>query len=299
MFSMLCWPMTLALSASSSHDGLLIASAALMIAIASRVSTENRPATKLELTAFLIALVGGVTGRPPHIAFAGLLPLLFRRATAGATPLTWRIRLALLSAAVLCVAWIVLVQTYTMSATLLDVADGVEAGPSISGQIAYLKANPGAIPPIVYRTIVVGWKPLITSAIGVLGWLDTLMPSWYYWIATASFVAALVADRPAGLLSPRRIAIVGWASLVAFTVLTYISIYLTWMRVGAPDVLGVQGRYLLAGLPLAAWLLPARRARTSESEGTLGDGAWIAALLFVAITYAVVPSYVIARYYGP
>ena len=28
------------------------------------------------------------------------------------------------------------------------------------------------------------------------------------------------------------------------------------MRVGAPDVLGVQGRYLLAGFPLAAWLLP-------------------------------------------
>ncbi len=299
MFSVLCWPMTLALSASSSHDGLLIASAALMIAIASRVSTENRPATTLELTAFLIALVGGVTGRPPHIAFAGLLPLLFRRSTAGASPLTWRIRLALLSAAMLCVAWIVLVQAYTMSATLRDGPDAVEAGPSISGQIAYLRANPGAMPSIVYRTIVLGWKPLITMAIGVLGWLDTLMPSWYYWLAMASFVAALVADRNLGLLSSRRIALAGWASLVAFTAITYISIYLTWMRVGAPDVLGVQGRYLLAGLPLAAWLLPARRATTTESDGPLGAGAWISVVLFVAITYAVVPSHVIARYYGP
>jgi uncharacterized membrane protein len=297
MFSVLCWPMTLALSASSSHDGLLITSAALMIAIASRVSTENRPATKLELTAFLIALVGGVTGRPPHIAFAGLLPVMFRRSIAGVSPLTWRIRLALLSAAVLCVASIVLVQTSTMSVTL-PLPD-VEGGPSISGQIAFLTANPGAIPSIIYRTIVVGWKPLIVTAIGVLGWLDTLMPSWYYWLATAAFVVAIVADRRIASSTSRHIALAGWASLVAFTAITYISIYLTWMGTGARDVLGVQGRYLLAGAPLAAWLLPARREAPSGIDSALGAGGWIVVALFVVVTYVVVPNHVIARYYGP
>ena len=70
---------------------------------------------------------------------------MFRRSTAGVSPLTWRIRLALLFAAVLCVLWIVLVQTYTMSVTLPD----TEGVPSISGEIAYLRANPGAIPSIL------------------------------------------------------------------------------------------------------------------------------------------------------
>jgi uncharacterized membrane protein len=299
MFSVLCWPMTLSLSASSSHDGLLIASAAVMIAVASRVASENRPAGPGELTIFLIALVGGITGRPPHIAFALLLPLLLRRSAPGEPVLTWRMRLGLLLAAVCCVAWIALVQIYTMSVTLLDVPEAVEGGPSISGQIAYLKAHPGVVPSLIYRSIVLGWKPLITTTVGVLGWLDTLMPSWYYWIATAVFVAALAADRRSSSLLSRRILLAGWAAILVFTVLTYVSIYLTWMGVGAPDVLGVQGRYLLAGVPLIAWLLPARRGTADAPESALGSGAWVAVVLFVVVTYAVVPSHVVARYYTP
>jgi uncharacterized membrane protein len=208
-------------------------------------------------------------------------------------------RLGLLLAAVCCVAWIALVQIYTMSVTLLDVPEAVEGGPSISGQIAYLKAHPGVVPSLIYRSIVLGWKPLITTTVGVLGWLDTLMPSWYYWIATAVFVAALAADRRSSSLLSRRILLAGWAAILVFTVLTYVSIYLTWMGVGAPDVLGVQGRYLLAGVPLIAWLLPARRGTADAPESALGSGAWVAVVLFVVVTYAVVPSHVVARYYTP
>ena len=298
MFSVLCWPMALFLSASSSHDGLLIASGALMIAIASRVSVEDRRATPLELTFFLIALVGGVTGRPPHLAFALLLPLLLRRAANGVSAITWRTWSALLAAAAICAVWIALVQAYTMPPTLLDVPEEIGAGPSIGRQIAFLRSNPGVIPTIVYRTIVLGWKPLITTSIGVLGWLDTLMPSWYYWLAAAIFVVALAADRrPASPVS-RRITLAGSTTLLAFTVFTYGSIYLTWMGVGAMDVLGVQGRYLLAGVPLLAWLLPGRDVATATLEGAAGAVAWILAVTLVVVTYLVVPAQVVARYYG-
>jgi uncharacterized membrane protein len=299
MFSVLCWPMTLSLSASSSHDGLLIASAALLFAVASRTSTESRSATSLELALFLVALVGGVMGHPTHIAFALLLPLLFYRVAGRPNPLTGRVRLALVIAAALCLAWIVVVQTYTMSVTLLDVPEEVKGGPSINGQIAFIKSHPGIIPSLIYRSAVYGWKPLITTSIGVLGWLDTLMPSWYYWMGTAAFLIAVVADRRA--LSPRsgRVTLAGWSAVVVFTVFTYISIYLTWMGVGAIDVLGVQGRYLLAGVPLAAWLLPpSRRAAANRAIQILESGAWIVAVLFVLVTYLVVPYHVLARYYA-
>jgi hypothetical protein len=69
------------------------------------------------------------------------------------------------------------------------------------------------------------------------------------------------------------------------------------MGVGAADALGVQGRYLLAGVPLAAWLLPARQP-TDARQGLLASGAWIATVLFVVLTYLVVPMQIIARYYG-
>lgn len=299
MFSVLCWPMTLSLSGSSSHDGLLIASAAVMIAVASRVASEDRPATRLELGIFLIALVGGITGRPPHLAFALLLPLLIRRSRAGGDPISRPTLLALAVAALVCVVWIVLVRTYTLSVTLLDVPDAPPDAPSIERQLAYLTSNPGVIPSIVYRSIVVGWKPLITTAVGVLGWLDTLMPSWYYWLATAAFVLAVIAERRVIASGSRRAAIAGWAAFIAFMVATYVSIYLTWMGVGAADVLGVQGRYLLAGVPLMAWLLPARRPEGGTFVRGLSLAAWLAMALFIVVTYAIVPSHVIARYYTP
>jgi hypothetical protein len=104
MFSVLCWPMTLSLSASSSHDGLLIASAALIFALVSRVSTEARAATSIELALVLFALVAGVMGHPTHIAFALLLPLLLR--TAGQPrPRSPRVVGVVLSAAP-CAAWL-------------------------------------------------------------------------------------------------------------------------------------------------------------------------------------------------
>lgn len=299
MFSVLCWPMTLSLSGSSSHDGLLIASAAVMIAIASRVSSEDRSATPIELAIFLIALVGGITGRPPHAGFAMLLPPLIRRWRAGGDAMSRRRMLALAAAAVICVGWIVVVRTYTLSITLLDVPDAPADAPSIDRQLAFLASNPGVIPSLIYRSIVLGWKPLITTAVGVLGWLDTLMPSWYYWMAAAAFALAVIADRRIVSVGSRRAGIAGWAAFIVFVAATYVSIYLTWMGVGAADVLGVQGRYLLAGVPLMAWLLPARRAQGGALMNGLGAAAWIAVALFVVVTYAIVPSHVVTRYYAP
>ena len=103
---------------------------------------------------------------------------------------------------------------------------------------------------------------------------------WYYWMGTAAFLLALIADRR--VVSPRskQVALAGCSALVAFTVFTYVSIYLTWMGVGAVDVLGVQGRYLLAGVPLLAWLLPARRQVSGAME-LLGSAAWLVTLFFV------------------
>jgi uncharacterized membrane protein len=298
MFAVLCWPMTLSLSASSSHDGQLIASSALIFAIASSTSTGNRSATPFELALVLVALAGGVMGHPPQVAFALLLPLLVARMAGSNAALSSQARLGLVVAAVLCVSWIAIVRTYTMSVTLLDVPEQVPGGPSIEGQIAFLRSHPGIVPSLIYRSVVYGWKPLITTSIGVLGWLDTLMPSWYYWMGTAAFLVALVADRRPASAQSRRVALAGWASIVVFTVFTYISIYLTWMGVGAIDVLGVQGRYLLAGVPLLAWLLPARQA-TDRIGDAIGPMAWIVTLLFVMMTYAVVPSHILARFYAP
>jgi hypothetical protein len=70
------------------------------------------------------------------------------------------------------------------------------------------------------------------------------------------------------------------------------------MGVGAPDVFGVQGRYLLAGVPLLAWLFPRRDVAATTLQIALGPVAWILAVTLVVVTYLVVPAQVVARYYG-
>src|SRR6185436_353749 len=111
MFSVLCWPMTLSLSASCSHDGLLIATAALIFAVVSRVASESRSVRPAELALVLFALVAGVMGHPTHIAFALLLPLLFLRVSGQPSALTPRLVAALALCAVAAAAWIAIVQT--------------------------------------------------------------------------------------------------------------------------------------------------------------------------------------------
>jgi uncharacterized membrane protein len=299
MFAVLTWPMALSLAGSSSHDGLLITSAALMVAIASRVAVDARPATSAVLAGFLFAMVAGVTGRPPHVGFALLLPIVIAPLWRGNGSVSPRVGLALAAAVLACAAWMVIVRIYTLPPTLLDVPDIPPDAPSIERQIAFLAQHPGVIPSLVYRSIVLGWKPLITTSVGVLGWLDTLMPTWYYWLATAAFVLALAADRRIVSPTSRLTALAGWSALLLFVIATYVSIYLTWMGVGAADVLGVQGRYLLAGVPLAAWLRPATRAGDGALAEQIGAVAWLAVVSFVVVTYAVVPAQVIARYYTP
>ena len=106
------------------------------------------------------------------------------------------------------------------------------------------------------------------SMIGVLGWLDTWLPSGIYLYATLLLAAALVGDalsrnaiRPVdrGLLA---------AAFPAFVLTTMVILWAAWTPVGAEAIEGVQGRYFLPVLPLLACVLGARHSTDREVAAT-------------------------------
>ncbi|MSO63217.1 MAG: hypothetical protein EXQ50_14220 [Acidobacteria bacterium] len=96
----------------------------------------------------------------------------------------------------------------------------------------------------------------------------------------------------------RRAASWAAATLVAFVALTYAGIYLTWSDVGATVIREVQGRYLLAGVPLVAWLCPPAFDRRPAGH-VFRSIAWIGTLLFPLMTFATAGTAILVRYYGP
>ena len=112
-----------------------------------------------------------------------------------------------------------------------------------------------------------GWYYLL-SMIGIFGWLTVVMPGYVYILAAAALiVASLIGQRAESRLAPIEVA---WCALLLAGALslTFLAMYLDATPVGARVVLGVQGRYFLPLLGLAAavvgslpvWRLGERRA---------------------------------------
>jgi len=117
-------------------------------------------------------------------------------------------------------------------------------------QVLFIINHPLKYIQIVINTILrYGWLN-IREFIGVLGWLDTLMPKFqYYLYLIILFIVALTNKS-------QEIIIHNWQKIIIFIifvvnlVLLMTMLYMSWTSVGANLIKGVQGRYLIAFFPL-------------------------------------------------
>jgi uncharacterized membrane protein len=231
-------PMTSALYVSASQDALLISLSLLLVGIVDRIGTERRPASSVELAAiFLVASLIGMA-RPPYGVIA-LLPLAISTGSACR-------ECAVAIGIVCCIA------AWTIYATKVASVDmnGADAG----AQITHIFWHPLDIIPIAWRTLKEFSGNYLREFIGVLGWLDTVLPKWFVravGIALAVTSLGVCASTP----GPRP-----WLSFVIAmlgSVAVFGAQYLTWTRPLAPFVDGVQGRYFIPLAPVLALALPA------------------------------------------
>lgn len=265
LFCTLSVPMTVSLAASLSQDGLLIAAAVLGVALLTRPHRDQHPWRDAAFWAG-IAVLGCVT--LTKLPYAGLLALALLPLGGPGRP--WAMRAAAVALAVLpALAWTAATMAFVAaSSPRLPAPPGplwpgdptvLFTGPNAAAQLRVLWAAP-------LRLVQLPWDNirhdpwLIKQGIGLLGWLDLILPQWLYRSWAAAIGCAAMADTIGTRRAALRIGPAGTALLAlaaaAMVVAIYQSQYLTWTPVGAAAIEGPSGRYWLPLMPLLAAAIP-------------------------------------------
>jgi uncharacterized membrane protein len=165
-------------------------------------------------------------------------------------------------------------------------------GVSVAGQFDHLLAHPFSLPAAMAYTASARGMEVLRSAVGIMGWVDTPMPPWYFWAAAIVLAFAVVAPGNRGAWP--RPALLAMVTIIAFVMALCGALYVSWTPVAAQRIEGLQGRYFLPILPLLAWAVPEDGRRLER----LQELAWYPVLLFPLVTLAVLPGVIVERYYG-
>lgn len=260
------FPMVWALGASCSQDGLLFGLAFLLASCLTRIDQAYR-GTKRFWIFIAVGFAFLAVSKPP-LLLCTLIPLGLCRS--GHRMLT---ALPVLFSLLMFLIW----QNLGLSPTKIQFLSG--QGVSDSGQIHWVFSHPFNIPGIALRTLEATWLMRIHEFIGVLGWLDTVMPRWYYWLVyalvPAVFYTGFVRKKNLSLEMQNSYVILITLCCICLSIgAVYFSLYVIWNSVGASIIDGVQGRYFLPIAPFLALVFPAMKGGglprgTALSEWTI------------------------------
>src|ERR1700730_5122667 len=118
-------------------------------------------------------------------------------------------------------------------------------------KLAYMWEHPFHFPLATWTALREWGAPLWPELIGILGWQDIVLRPWTYIVLTALLLLVPLQKLPLG--APRaRAAVMTGLAVLSYFVLVYLIFFLTYTPVASPHVLGVQGRYFVIALPMAA-----------------------------------------------
>ena len=239
-------PMSLSVLSALSQDGPMLAAAALSVALLRRIRDAPVVDGRAEPDLWWLSISLGLLamGRPAYAPFA-ILPMLLSQ---------FRLlrRLAASGAAIACAA------LWSLCAVILTTSNSSwDRGVEPRAQIERLLLHPDLIAPLAMRTMMgrqgMEGQSFFREFVGVLGWIDVVLPEWFYVTAGIVLMLAILCT-----LVGARPLVLSWHLGIAFlapfsaSALVFLLIYVTWTPFGFPFVDGVQGRYFL---PIAL-LLP-------------------------------------------
>ncbi len=238
--------MTLSLVGSFSADSISFGVAFLWIAQVLRfVEVEEKPAARWRREALELCAVAVLLGLTkfffplPLLAFIVFFsPGKARRATVAVC--LGAMAVSLVSSLI----WLKVSGSVT-DATRLD----IPAQPAL--QMAFVCQHPLQFLEICFRTLQFSFFVYWVQIVGVLGWLQIVLPLWLY---AGMWIALFVSVGFEGLTTGKRFT--GGARLycgllaIAIFFSVCLAIYGKWNAIGAPMIQGVQGRYFIVMLPL-------------------------------------------------
>lgn len=158
-------------------------------------------------------------------------------------------------------------------------------------QLVYMLQHPlGFMKTIVLTHFAGAGDTNIREIVGVFGWLDAPMPFWAVLLYIGCLAVAVgFAYREQRIPRFQRWVMAGLALAVVLAI--DFLLYMYWNAVGAPVIMGIQGRYYLMVLPLVMLALVGSYAisfkRISGHLVVLGGLAvvWMAALLTITLRF--------------
>jgi uncharacterized membrane protein len=93
--------------------------------------------------------------------------------------------------------------------------------------------------------------------IGILGWQDVMLGQWIYVCLTALMLLVTMQRLHLDQWSRQRVALVAGLVVIEYVVLVYLIFFITYTPIAGDHVRGVQGRYFVIALPVAAIFIAA------------------------------------------
>ncbi len=286
--AILALPMYLYLVSSAALDGLTIAASVVSLSLFARIVTVGEREQRWVFPALIATIVVLACCR------ANLLPMLLLPlacALESEKGRSWKVAVAIM-ATVVAMAWTL----YAIKSTVYppgprDVDHGARLMEFILHPTLFVKSLWITIADIS-RT---GFY--VQSFIGILGWLDTYLPSFAY-RALAILLAVLAVcsfTSPVNRVERRARLLLTFCAVSAI-VLTFLALLVQWVPPGTQVITGIQGRYFIVpSLMLAYALATGRNGAPTRRQRIVKPLLLTVMTLSTAVTiYAVT-----TRYYVP
>ena len=231
-------PMSVYLYASLSADALILASSFLFTALALDACWKKAWATKR----LWLALGCAVVFCSVKVVYA---PLLLIAAPVALTAA--RRSRAVLIQVLLIIVPLVITFAWLYAASNLVVA--VRPGTGVGAQLQHVLAHPILFAKALVHGFV--WNGFYyRMLVGMFGWLTVPLPTIGY---VLPLIGLIMAGTSFSTQRPPWFSSIWWATIVAGCItLVMLALYLYWTVIGNEVVEGVQGRYFIPILPLAA-----------------------------------------------
>jgi Predicted membrane protein (DUF2142) len=147
-------------------------------------------------------------------------------------------------------------------------------------KLAYMWEHPLHFP-LAAWTALTGWGDrLWPELIGILGWQDIPLGPWTYFVLTGFLLVVPLQRLKLDDAVRTRVAIITGLAVLAYVMTVYLIFFLTYTPLNMDHVRGVQGRYFVIALPMAAIFfasvinvdLPRRVLATTAITGSLLAG---------------------------
>jgi uncharacterized membrane protein len=119
-------------------------------------------------------------------------------------------------------------------------------------KLLYMWDHPYHFPLAAWRALS-GWGDrLWQELIGIVGWQDILLPTWTYVALTGLLFLVPFQKLQVSGATRARVAVITGLVVLSYVILVYLIFFLTYTPLDVDHVRGVQGRYFVVVLPVAA-----------------------------------------------